>query len=59
MPPVVYTAAEVQDILKISKNTLSKMLVSGELPSFKVRRERRVTDEALRAYIAQQMTAAA
>lgn len=58
MAPVIYTATEARQILKVSKSTMSKLLVGGQVKSFKVGRDRRVTEEALKAYIAEQLAAA-
>lgn len=59
MAPVIYTAAEAREILKVSRSLMSKLLVNGDIRSFKVGRDRRITEEALKAYIAEQLAAAA
>lgn len=59
MAPVIYTATEAREILKVSKSMISKLMVSGQLKSFKVGRDRRITEEALKAYIAEQLASAA
>ncbi len=58
MAPVIYTAAEAREILKVSRSLMSKLLVNGDIKSFKVGRDRRITEEALKAYIAEQLAAA-
>jgi excisionase family DNA binding protein len=59
LAPVIYTAAEAREILKVSRSLMSKLLVNGDIRSFKVGRDRRITEEALKAYIAEQLAAAA
>lgn len=56
MAPKLYTSIEARQILRVGKTRMNDMLVSGELPSFKVGQRRRITEEALQAYLAQQQT---
>lgn len=44
------TPREVMDLLYIGKNTLYKLLNSGELKGFRVRKQWRITKGALQEY---------
>lgn len=46
----VYTTEEVMGVLKVTKRTLYNYIKAGQLKAFKVGREWRVTEEALRAF---------
>jgi excisionase family DNA binding protein len=46
-----YTIEEVARILKVSSATVRKLIKSGELESFKVGHQTRITQEALDNYI--------
>lgn len=59
MAPKLYTSAEAREILRVGKTRMNDMLVSGELPSFKVGQRRRISEDDLKAYLAQQKTAVA
>lgn len=59
MAPKLYTSVEARGILRIGKTRMNALLVSGELPSFKVGPHRRITEDDLKAYIARQMAIAA
>lgn len=45
------TPREVMDLLYIGKNTLYKLLNSGELKGFRIGRQWRVTRESLQKYV--------
>lgn len=49
--PVVLTAAEVMDILGVGKNTVYRLLNSGELPAIRIGRAWRVRLEELSRYL--------
>jgi excisionase family DNA binding protein len=59
LAPKLYTSAEARTILRIGKTRMNDLLVSGELPSFKVGQRRRISEESLRVFIERQMTLAA
>jgi excisionase family DNA binding protein len=56
LAPKLYTSTEAREILRIGKTRMNDMLVSGELPSFKVGQRRRITEDALQAYLVKQQT---
>jgi excisionase family DNA binding protein len=58
LAPKLYTSAEAREILRVGKTRMNNMLVSGELPSIKVGQRRRILEDDLKAYLAQQKTAA-
>lgn len=45
--PVVLTAAEAMDILGVGKNTMYRLLKSGELPAVRIGRAWRISEENL------------
>lgn len=47
----VYTPAEVQAMLKISRSTVYELLRTGDLPSAKVGHSIRITRKDLEAYL--------
>lgn len=47
----VYTAKEVQEILRVSPNTVLAMLKDGRLKGFKIGRDWRIPAENLQAFI--------
>ena len=49
--PVVLTASEVMDILGVGKNTVYRLLNSGELPAIRIGRAWRVRLEELSRYL--------
>lgn len=49
--PVVLTPAEAMDILGVGKNTLYRMLHSGQLPAIRIGRIWRINLESLQAYL--------
>ena len=49
--PVVLTASEVMDILGVGKNTVYRLLNSGELPAIRIGRAWRVRLEELSQYL--------
>lgn len=51
MAPKLYTSTEAREILRVGKTRMNDMLVSGELPSFKVGQRRRVAEDDLKAYL--------
>lgn len=46
----VYTTEEVMGVLKVSKRTLYNYIKAGQLKAFKVGKEWRITEEALRDF---------
>lgn len=46
----VYTTEEVMGVLKVTKRTLYNYIKAGQLKAFKVGREWRVTEDALRDF---------
>jgi excisionase family DNA binding protein len=46
-----YRTREVAAKLSVSKRPVDEMIATGELPSFKIGRCRRVSDEALRRFV--------
>ena len=49
--PVVLTAAESMDILGVGKNTMYRLLKSGELPAVRIGRVWRIQMEELSRYL--------
>lgn len=47
----VYTAQEVQDILKVTQRTLYRYIKCKQIKAIKVGREYRITEEALNAFL--------
>ena len=50
--PVVLTAAEAMDILGVGKNTMYRLLKTGELPAVRIGRAWRINLENLQAFLA-------
>jgi excisionase family DNA binding protein len=50
----LYTLEEVAQILKVSVQTVRKIVTSGELPSVKIRGQYRIRKEDLEDYIRRQ-----
>lgn len=48
----VYTLKEVETILKVTQRTLYNYIKGGQLKAVKMGREWRVTEEALKAFLA-------
>lgn len=49
---LLYTAEEAAEVLRQSRSTVFAKMANGELPSVKIGRSRRITREALEAYVA-------
>ena len=49
--PVVLTPAEAMEILGVGKNTMYRLLASGNLKAFRVGRSWRITSEALELFM--------
>ncbi len=49
--PALLTPLEVMDILGVGKNTVYRLLKSGELQGFRVGRSWRVTEESLNEFM--------
>lgn len=49
--PVLLTAAEAMDILGVGKNTMYRLLKSGELPAVRIGRVWRIQMEELSRYL--------
>lgn len=43
----IYTPAEARQYLRVGKNTIYELLISGQLKSFKVRSQYRITRQGL------------
>ena len=50
--PVVLTAAEAMDVLGVGKNTMYRLLKTGELPAVRIGRAWRINLENLQAFLA-------
>ena len=50
--PVVLTPAEAMDILGVGKNTMYRLLKTGELPAVRIGRAWRINLENLQAFLA-------
>lgn len=50
--PALLTPLEVMDILGVGKNTVYRLLNSGELQGFRVGRSWRITENSLRYFMA-------
>lgn len=46
--PVVLTAAEAMDILRVGKNTMYRLLNSGQLPATRIGRVWKIQEESLK-----------
>lgn len=49
--PIVLTPAEVMDILGVGKNTMYRLLNTGELRAVRIGRSWRITGDALEEYL--------
>jgi excisionase family DNA binding protein len=49
---LLYTPEQVAEVLSQSRSTVFEKLASGERPSVKIGRSRRITREALEQYVA-------
>lgn len=49
-PSIVYSVPQVADRWQVEKSTIYRMISSGKLPAFRVGKEFRVTDRAVREY---------
>lgn len=49
-PSVVHSVAHIADYWMVSEDTVYRLIKSGKLKAFKVGKEYRVTDRALREY---------
>lgn len=49
--PIVLTPAEVMDILGVGKNTMYRLLNTGELRAVRIGRSWRITSDALEEYL--------
>lgn len=49
--PIVLTPAEVMDILDVGKNTMYRLLNTGELRAVRIGRSWRITGDALEEYL--------
>lgn len=49
-PSIVYSIHQVADRWQVEKSTIYRMISSGKLPAFRVGKEFRVTDRAVREY---------
>lgn len=49
--PIVLTPAEVMDVLGVGKNTMYRLLSSGQLKGFRIGRSWRVTGDALDEFL--------
>ena len=53
-PNSIIDIEEVMEILKIGRNTLYKLLNSGEIPAFRIGNNWKITNGAVDAYITKQ-----
>jgi len=51
MFPVAFTIDEVAEQLRVGRTTVYRLLKSGELPSFRIGRSRRISLDSLQAYV--------
>lgn len=51
--PIVLTPAEAMDILGVGKNTMYRLLDSGELKGIRIRRSWKIRLESLETFLAQ------
>lgn len=51
--PLLLTVAEAAESLRLSRTRLYELVATGELPSVKIGRSRRVSGQALRDYVQQ------
>lgn len=49
--PVVLTPAEAMEVLGVGKNTIYRLLNSGELPAIRIGRSWRITDTEIQRFI--------
>lgn len=49
--PIVLTPAEAMDVLGVGKNTMYRLLNSGQLPAVRIGRSWRVTLDAIQQFI--------
>lgn len=49
--PSILTPLEVMDLLGVGKNTIYRLLNSGELQGFRIGRGWRITEESLREFM--------
>ena len=54
---LVLTPDEACEALGVKRSTLHKMLMTGQIPSIKIGKLRRIPAEGLRAYVEQQLAA--
>jgi excisionase family DNA binding protein len=47
----VYTLAEIENLLRVTRRTVYRWIKAGKLKAFKAGREYRVTEEALRDFL--------
>ena len=50
-PPTILTPTDVMDILGVGKNTVYRLLDSGQLKGFRIGRSWRVTNDALEEFM--------
>ena len=48
----LFSINDIQEALGIGRNKVYALLQSGEIPAFKIGREWKVTEDAIKAYIA-------
>jgi excisionase family DNA binding protein len=51
MSQVALTINEVADQLRVGRTTVYRLVRSGELPSFRIGRSRRISLDSLQAYV--------
>ena len=49
--PLLYTAEEAAELLRLSRSRIYELLASGMLPSLTIGRSRRIPADALRAWV--------
>jgi excisionase family DNA binding protein len=50
---LLVTVEQAAEVLSLSRSSTYELVLSGELPSIKIRKSRRIAVTALRAYVAQ------
>lgn len=49
--PVLFTSSEAMEVLGVGRNTMYRLLNSGELPAIRIGRSWRITWDALEDYL--------
>ena len=49
--PAIYTAKDIQDILRVGRPTVYKMLANGQLRSIRIGKNYRITQQSLEDFL--------